>query len=462
MKKLLILAFILFATNVFGATYYVSTTGNDSNGCTNATTDACLTPVYAASKTTSSGDNLYFLAGTYDVTTSTDSRSAAIYPRANNVTFKPYPVGASVTLRGCTGGANCGVAPTNGVIGVDSYSNTTIDGFTIQGIVMLDGTGNNNTVQNCDISVGVDSWSGNGQGGVVWIQGGQSYFTIKNNKIHDNGVPDSGGLNATMVFCYVGSYGTIENNEIYNGTGPGIGLKDTCTNTIIRKNFIHDNALSGYWSANQGDAHDNSIYQNIFYHNNTTSEEDNCGLLLLVHARETQIYNNTFHGNYGCDIAMKYSGTGNVINTTIFNNVSSEPLSATNMAGWHIAMRYSTSWGPIAYIDYNNYYNDVAWENLYGASDSSTLSAWQGVLTDGSVSGADTNSIATDPGFLNASGTYTLASDFKRSSYTANGRGGAYPSVMGAYITGNECIGYGCSLSVPTATGCTISGASMQ
>ena len=74
------------------------------------------------------------------------------------------------------------------------------------------------------------------------------------------------------------------------------------------------------------------------------------------------------------------------------------------------------------------------------------------------LSGSDSHSVNSDPGFLNASGNWNLPSDFKRSSYTANGRGGSYSSVMGAYITGTETIGYssGDDTTPPTVTSATI------
>jgi hypothetical protein len=92
------------------------------------------------------------------------------------------------------------------------------------------------------------------------------------------------------------------------------------------------------------------------------------------------------------------------------------------------------------YFNYNNWFDtgtQVPWK-LKG--DKVTFADWRTALQV-YLPGAEVNSVTTNPGFVNTSGTYANVSDFKRSAYTANGRGGAWSSVMGAYITGNEQIG---------------------
>jgi hypothetical protein len=73
--------------------------------------------------------------------------------------------------------------------------------------------------------------------------------------------------------------------------------------------------------------------------------------------------------------------------------------------------------------------------------------------------------VNTNPGFLNTSGLWNTPSDWKRTSYIANGRGGAYASVMGAYIIGTETIGYTTEggTSTPSAVkGLTIIGGTIR
>jgi hypothetical protein len=90
-------------------------------------------------------------------------------------------------------------------------------------------------------------------------------------------------------------------------------------------------------------------------------------------------------------------------------------------------------------IDYNVYYKasgTPSFRSRYYGSPSyyeTTLSAWQS-------HGFDINSNMADPAFVNSGGN--SAADYKRLSYTLDGRGEPYATVKGAYITGDEIIGY--------------------
>ena len=62
----------------------------------------------------------------------------------------------------------------------------------------------------------------------------------------------------------------------------------------------------------------------------------------------------------------------------------------------------------------------------------------------------DTHSYYENPTFANAGGVNPW--DYKSSAvHKNNGRGGSYASVIGAYITGNEQIGYSLSVGPPPA-----------
>lgn len=65
MRRLALLA-LMVALPAQAANFYISTTGNDTNGCTNQTTDACAT-FPGCSARMSPGDVCYALDGTYDV-----------------------------------------------------------------------------------------------------------------------------------------------------------------------------------------------------------------------------------------------------------------------------------------------------------------------------------------------------------------------------------------------------------
>ena len=86
-------------------------------------------------------------------------------------------------------------------------------------------------------------------------------------------------------------------------------------------------------------------------------------------------------------------------------------------------------------MNYNNYYNVSTWNiNGYSGTDYSSLSSWQRGIN------SDLNSNTNNPNFVNPGGS--TPEDYKRTSYPVDGRGGSYASIMGAYITGNEIIGY--------------------
>ena len=111
---------------------------------------------------------------------------------------------------------------------------------------------------------------------------------------------------------------------------------------------------------------------------------------------------------------------GIVRNVEIFNNL----VVNSNRFCRHFA-------NEIAYADYNNFFGN----GYFWLSGSVGDLAWWRNNTDW-----DDNSVESDPNFINQGGT--SPADYKRSIYTNNGRGGSYASVMGAYITGNEIIGF--------------------
>jgi hypothetical protein len=77
------------------------------------------------------------------------------------------------------------------------------------------------------------------------------------------------------------------------------------------------------------------------------------------------------------------------------------------------------------------------------ADRASDLASWQAYLkAEGAGPDAgEQNSKSYDPGFVNASGKFSRPEDAKRRIYPKDGRGGDFPAVMGAYVTGDETIG---------------------
>ena len=449
--SLLLLLLSLSSVNLAsGSEYHVTISGDDSSG-KGTIALPWRTPEFAATQL-KDGDKLYIHEGTYNIATkSTPIKSAAIAPAANNTTIAAFP-GDIVVLQG-----NGGVAPTNGVIGNSNGStgnqknNVTIDGFIIRGIVIMEmGTGI--VVQNCDISVGGDSWSGIAQGEVIWFEGCDNCI-IRNNKLHDNSVR-SNATNNSLIMAYTGYNLLIENNEFYNSVGAGINIKDTTVNTTIRYNFIHDNVYSGIWTANQANPYktytqpqDMSIYQNIIINNNKNNSDEHGGITLALKTINIDIYNNTFYNNNKGDFTK---WTNAAMPATFFNNI------LYNSPKYTLNWPYGAATVTFTFLDYNNYYSATTpqWrvpnDTHTAALVFAPFTAWQ--VKAQTITGSDANSVTGDPGFINASGKFNTPSDFMRTAYVNNGRNGAYPSVMGAYITGNETIGtFPTNISSPPA-----------
>lgn len=413
---------------VKAANFYVATNGNDSTG-DGSIGNPWLTPKYGATQL-ASGDTLYLRGGTYDnVLVENISATIAILPAATNTTIASYPDEEAIIT------GNGGVAPTGWVIGANSLaSGMTIRDLTIKGAVVIF-SATDVTIENCDISVGGDLWTGNLQGEIIYVQGGIN-TVIQNNVLHDS--TNQPGGSGDVVLVYKSDGLIVQNNEIYGSARAGINVKDTSNNATIRYNFIHDNVIDGIWTANQANPFvvgsttytmtDNlNIYQNII-----TNNSNGNGINLSIHVKNVHIFNNTFYYN-GNDY---YHANSQVYPIEFFNNISFNPVD--HFLYWP-GGSYSSMWN-LSYLDYNNYYRAVGpiWDYRY--TDYTTLAAWQ-TAAQSFLAGSEENSVTTDPGFMNASGNFNTPADFRRVSYVTNGRGGSSPSVIGAYITGNEVIG---------------------
>lgn len=188
----------------------------------------------------------------------------------------------------------------------------------------------------------------------------------------------------------------------------------------------------------QDPASGSQIYQNIIANNNLINHDEMGGIEVLCDgATDVLIHNNTFYQNYRGDLVQRTNCNSSTFSW--FNNISANPHNYHLYAPWE-----DSTFGGMTYADYNTYYNDVSWK--YQTTINNTLADWK-TTCESFLVGCDANSITTDPGFINASSNFNEPSDFKRTVYSENGRGGIYPSVMGAYVTGNEIIGYLSSIS---------------
>ncbi len=228
---------------------------------------------------------------------------------------------------------------------------------------------------------------------------------------------------------FVSSNITIKNNN-FIGTRGAIYSKNSPNVATISHNFIR--GTTGVYACSRGIRlasqtpiinSDVSISQNVVVDcSSGIGLNGGDGNFTIVNAK---VYNNTIYGS-GSNAGIESDGYSR--NAEIYNNI------IMNTSGSQL--RYYTGESMPTISDYNDFYRtsgSLAW-NLNYATNYSSIATWR------AVTGFDTNSIAANPLFVNAGGS--TAADYKRTSYPADGRGGAYSNVMGAYITGNEVIGY--------------------
>lgn len=182
-----------------GNSYYVSTTGSDTNNGTSLTTP--YKTIAKAITSASAGDTIYVRAGTYPAFSVTKSGSAGNYLTISGYgSEKPIITGSSQQIV------------------LTSVSYVRISGFEVIGATA--------------------SW-----GGGIYVDR-SNYNIIENNIVHDNT-----GSNTSGILVSAGSYNKILNNEVYNNYLNGIQIiSHSSTQSVgneISNNKSYNNTLSG-------------------------------------------------------------------------------------------------------------------------------------------------------------------------------------------------------------------------
>ncbi|MCI0518352.1 MAG: right-handed parallel beta-helix repeat-containing protein [Woeseiaceae bacterium] len=210
--------------------------------------------------------------------------------------------------------------------------------------------------------------------------------------------------NEAGIMLYGDHDGVIENNLIYN-INSGIFPKGNYgTNLLIRQNIVHDARQSFRVSYHSNvDIHQNIVYDSAL---SIRGAEGNSGV---------RFYNNVGFRNT--------SGPNNWFGTDgieFFNNVY---LDVTYPYDYEGALGNFTS-------NHNHFYNYTGFRVVN--SNIGRLDAWQALGYD--LQATESDPLFVDPGSL----------DFRLqdgSPLAIGGRGGTWPSVRGAYVTGSETIG---------------------
>lgn len=362
-----------------------------------------------------------------------EERQAVIATASNKFQYNPNPKDTS--------GANSAAYYPNSAVTIRG-SYIIVDGIKTYGQVVIHDTIGGSTIHDSSI---LNSDIGGGgpyinQGPVVFIASAYN-ISIRNNKIHNScwGESPANG-SALMGYDFAA---LIENNEFYDNLYADIRVKDTTNrgaDTIeIRFNFFRnstiDSAAYGIRSIGNAAPGDNAL-AGFLIHNNVFYKKGAGVSLKMTPTCTTNIYNNTFIDN-SKDITNDDDNV-TVSNVRIYNNI----FYHTNSGAYYFYL-----WG-LANNKFdsndNVFYSTAAsYKWLSSSANTTALTTWK-------ASGKDATSISSNPNFVSASGS--TPESFKRSSYAENFTDSPYSTRSGAYVTGNEVVGYS-SGSNPSPSG---------
>lgn len=443
--------------------YYVSPSGSATWAqATNINTPTSVATAFANAV---AGDKVYFRGGTYNVPAKNfgDTYRGYYEPKnsgtsANPIVFQAYP-GEIPVFNGTAGGS--GDTPEYATIfGVYLQSYIVFDGFTFQANngskmarVMVGyndcGTSappynrSNITVQNSIFKGGpAISQTDNREGLRVECV---SNMVVKRN-LFDGYREGANNHNTSAFKNYHINAMVMENNEFKNNTA-AIYLKQHCVDCKIGYNYVHDNYLGIYATNNSGtiiDSKNLKIYHNVFAQNSYISVALEIDHGTVAYFDDGEVYNNTFYqsSTTGDNYGLFYSQGRRV---KIFNNI---------FYGFNRKVRFNDS----AYLtlqesNYNQFGNlgsfYISW-SVYGAGSATytSLASWRSAGVQIGGSAPDASSLASSPGFVNSSGSYSSLSDFvllPGAPSKGTGKGGI---DMGALIS---AVGRTGALKIPTA-----------
>jgi len=417
-----------------GNTYYVSTTGSDSN---NGSLAAPWATLQHAANAATAGVTVNIEAGTYyQKFNITNSGSAG-----NPITFQNYN-GGTVIIDGTGSGI--------GEYGIANIQSTasyiTISGITFRNSpdfgILVDPSGatmtniiiQNNTVYNCGLSgiAGVTNYDSGFSSPTI------SYLTVTGNTVYNcntSGAWESISISGVSHF-------TVSNNIEYGdayAAGAGIDCKNGDTYGNVNNNSIYSNRSLGIYLDARGAENNINIFDNLIYNNSGSGIElaDEAGRYVL---NSIEIYNNILYNNYRAFQVDHYgSETINFsfINNTLYNNSASSgseiliAASQTNLNNCIIENNiiYSLTSGAYGILNYSNGGVSVDHNLFYNSGGS-----WNPGNTFG------TNYLTGNPLLTSPTTNFTLQSG---SPAIAAGNSAGSPSTDYAGITRSSppCIG---------------------
>lgn len=313
-----LLCLILGPMVAWGSTYYVSTSGSDSNSGTS--TSQPFRTIAKGVKPLRPGDTLYIRGGVWteriDLMTPNTNGTSGGY-----IKIAGYP-GEQVTIRYKDTPGGYGAIKARGTRGYLIFENLILDGVNMpsneMGWLIRDGN-HHFILRNLEIK----NYKGTALGIIA------NDIQIINCKIHDNISPiNQAGYRHYGIYFNRGSNGLIQGNQIYRNDGGGVQVfPGPVSNLVIRNNAIYSNntmtssqiggiILQGTSSSSISST---KIYNNLVYKNGSASDAGPAsGIHIGDYASGTKVLNNTVYGNrnYGVVVGSKASST------TIQNNIT--------------------------------------------------------------------------------------------------------------------------------------------
>jgi len=418
-KKILFFSLIMaiWCSVGLAAEHYASPTGTASwANSTNINTPCSAS---TAMQEAEAGDIVYFRGGTYyNPVVTLESCNNRFFlglmpinsgTSGNPITFKAYQDEVPFIDNSANDGA-CNVIASFGVRYQDYI---TFDGFHSKAVMSGDQAGlggrgwaaqffgtTGSVIRNCTLEA-IDGARSNNS--AVRVEDSNN-STVENNILF--GAHQSGGPhhNSAAFMLYDSNHIIIKNNTIYDSDCAMFDKQGGTYNTYSY-NFIYG-CEWGFQHTSIGPPTGNlEIYNNIFINIESWAYANAGGD--SESANDILFYNNTMYNNSGTKISSNDSSATDVTGFECFNNIN---------------YRVDTA------VTFQTSEVDIINHNLYFLSSGLPSSPW------------DANSSTSNPNFVNVGGS--LPEDYKRTSYPTEGRGDPYASVMGAYITGNEVIGY--------------------
>jgi hypothetical protein len=434
--------------------FYVSTIGNDANPGTLSA--PWRTIQHAVNTATLPGDTINVRGGTYNERVSMGYSGSA---SGGQITLQSYP--GELAIVDGTGIAVGTGGYAYGLVDITGQSYVTVSGLEIRNFtasgksvvpagIHVEGSGSNIQILNnhihdiviqgnsCNttngfglIAVGTNGTapmtnltiSGNeldhmvtGCSETMTVNGNVQYFTVSNNKVHDNnniGIAALGGEGVASGYSrYNGSpndqarNGTISGNTVYNITSnnnpvykgscncaDGIYL-DGSAYVIVERNVVHNvdiNEVAGEGSGQNTDH--NTVRNNLFYSNGVTGLSIG-GQTNVGSASNVTVVNNTFfnNGTYGGSVSLGEFTTGiNLTGANIFeNNIA--------YAGFTGVLIKAVTTNSIT-LDRNIYYSTASPSWIWGSSTYSNFASYQ------TATGQDAHSLYANPQFLSTTTT---------------------------------------------------------